>query len=113
MYERRTEKLLPLRAFQKRVFRHGLLAGGAIFCALAIGVWGYHYLARLDWVDAFLNASMILAGMGPVNSLPTTASKIFAACYALFSGLVFIGAASVLMAPFLHRLMHRFHIEKP
>lgn len=113
MYERRTEKLLPARAFQKRVFRHGVLAGATIFCALSIGVAGYHYLARLGWVDALLNASMILAGMGPVNPLPTTAAKIFASCYALFSGLVFVGTGSVMLAPFLHRLLHQLHLEKP
>jgi hypothetical protein len=65
----------------------------------------------LNWVDSFLNASMILGGMGPVDPLHTNAAKIFAGCYALFSGLAFVGIVSVLLAPFVHRLLHRIHAE--
>src|SRR5437870_11355165 len=112
MYERRTEKLLPALAFQKRVFRHGILDGATIICALSIGVAGYHYLARLGWIDSLLNASMILGGMGPVDSLHSGSAKLFASGYALFSGLVFMGVASLIVVPFAHRLLHRFHLDK-
>jgi len=88
-----------------------MLALGLIAVALAIGICGYHFIARLSWIDSLLNASMILGGMGPVDTLQTTAAKLFASFYALFSGLAFIGIASLLVAPFAHRLLHRFHIE--
>ena len=74
--------------------------------------YGYHLTENMPWLDSLLNASMILGGMGPVDGLHTVAGKLFASFYALFSGLVFVGAASVLLAPLLHRLMHHFHIEK-
>jgi hypothetical protein len=79
---------------------------------LGIGVVGYHIFAHLSWIDSLLNASMILAGMGPVDPLPTNTAKIFASCYALFSGLAFIGIVSVLLAPFVHRMLHRIHAEE-
>ena len=79
---------------------------------LGIGVLGYHWLARLSWIDSLLNASMILGGMGPVDPLKSDAAKIFASCYALFSGLAFIGIVSVLLAPFVHRMLHRVHAEE-
>ena len=82
-----------------------------IAVALGVGVLGYHYFARLAWIDSLVNASMILGGMGPVDPLPSTAAKVFASCYALFSGVAFIGIAGVMLAPFAHRLLHRFHIE--
>jgi len=109
MYERRGHPLLSRLEFLKRVGRHGLLAAAAVAGALGIGVAGYHFIARLDWIDSLLNASMILGGMGPVDPLHSAAAKVFASFYALFSGLMFIGIASVLLAPFVHRLLHRFH----
>ena len=112
MYERRKHPLLSRAEFRKRVGRHGLVALGVLLFGLGIGVLGYHFLAHLSWVDSLLNASMILAGMGPVDPLPTDAAKIFASCYALFSGLAFIGIVSVLLAPFVHRRLHRFHAEE-
>ena len=112
MYERRKHPLLSRAEFRKRVGRHGLVALGVLLFGLGIGVLGYHFLAHLSWVDSLLNASMILAGMGPVDPLPTDAAKIFASCYALFSGLAFIGIISVLLAPFVHRMLHRFHAEE-
>lgn len=78
---------------------------------LGIGVLGYHELAGLGWVDSLLNASMILGGMGPVDPLHMDEAKLFASFYALFSGLVFIGVASLLIVPFAHRLLHRFHMD--
>jgi hypothetical protein len=79
---------------------------------LGTGIVGYHYIAGLSWIDSLLNASMILGGMGPVDPLKTDGAKIFASFYALFSGLAFIGIVSVLLAPFVHRLLHRVHAEE-
>ena len=112
MYEHRTQRLLSRSEFSKRVSRHGLAALGVLLFGLGIGVLGYRWLAQLGWIDSLLNASMILGGMGPVDPLPTNAAKIFASCYALFSGLAFIGVVSVLLAPFVHRMLHRFHAEE-
>src|SRR5205809_1698445 len=103
MYERRNHPLLSRAKFVRRVGRHALIALVAIAIALGIGVIGYHSLGGLGWIDSLLNASMILGGMGPVDPLKTSAAKIFASFYALFSGLAFIGIASVLLAPFVHR----------
>jgi hypothetical protein len=112
MYERRKQPLLSRAKFLKRVGRHGLVALGVVIVGLGIGVAGYHWLADLSWIDSLLNASMILGGMGPVEPLKTDAAKIFASFYALFSGLAFIGIVSVLLAPFVHRTLHRFHAEE-
>jgi hypothetical protein len=88
------------------------VALGVLVFGLGIGVLGYRFIAHLSWVDLLPNASMILGGMGPVDPLPTNAAKIFASLYALFSGLAFIGIVSVLLAPFVHRLLHRVHAEE-
>jgi hypothetical protein len=111
MYEHRKQPLLSRAKFLKRVGRHWLVGFGVLAFGLGIGVLGYHFLARLSWIDSLLNASMILGGMGPVDPLPNNAAKIFAACYALFSGLAFVGIVSLLLAPFLHRMLHRIHAE--
>ena len=111
MYEQRRHKMLTRTAFSKRVLWHLLLASGLAGIALAIGVVGYHCMGELEWLDALLNASMILGGMGPVDTVRTTGGKMFASFYALFSGLVFIGVASVIVAPFVHRLLHHFHMD--
>ena len=111
VYEHRQHPLLSRAKFLRRVGRHFVGVLLFIVIALAIGVAGYHYIARLSWVDSLLNASMILGGMGPVDPLPSAAAKIFASCYALFSGVAFIGVAGIMLAPFAHRLLHRFHIE--
>ena len=112
MYERRKQPVLSRATFLKRVGRHGLVALGLVIVGLGIGIAGYHWLADLSWVDSLLNASMILGGMGPVDPLKTDAAKIFASFYALFSGLALIGIVSVLLAPFVHRMLHRFHAEE-
>lgn len=91
--------------------RHALFSAFILALALFVGMAGYHFLAALNWTDSFLNASMILGGMGPVAPLETNAAKLFAGTYALFAGLVFISVAGLVLAPFLHRIMHRFHIE--
>jgi hypothetical protein len=79
--------------------------------SLVIGMAGYHWLAYQSWVDAFLNASMLLGGMGPVGDLPNGAAKIFAGLFALYSGLVFLAVAVLLLSPVFHRVLHRFHLE--
>jgi hypothetical protein len=112
MYEHRKQPLLSPAKFLRRLGRHGLVAFGVLIFGLGMGVVGYHVFARLSWIDSLLNASMILAGMGPVNQLPTNTAKIFASFYALFSGLAFIGIVSVLLAPFVHRMLHRIHAQE-
>ncbi len=111
MYEHRNKPLLSRIEFLFRVLRHGLLAFGTVFTALGIGTFGYRWFEGMPWIDATLNASMILGGMGPVNSLYTVGGKLFASGYALFSGVVFIGVMGLVLAPFAHRLLHRFHLE--
>src|SRR5438874_13748348 len=112
MYEQRNHPLLSRAKFARRVARRLLLALFLVGIALGIGVLGYHYIGGLGWIDSILNASMILGGMGPVDPLRSDAAKIFASCYALFSGLAFIGIVSVLLAPFVHRMLHRVHAEE-
>jgi hypothetical protein len=112
MYEHRKQPLLSTAKFLKRVGRHWLAGFGVLGFGLGGGVVGYHYIAGLSWIDSLLNASMILGGMGPVDSLKTDAAKIFASLYALFSGLAFVGIVSVMLAPFVHRLLHRVHAEE-
>ena len=111
MFEHHRESLLPRQAFARRVAWHLSLASGLVALALGFGVLGYHWLGGLPWIDALLNASMILGGMGPVDQIATRSGKLFASFYALFSGLLFIGAISLLLTPFVHRLMHTLHVE--
>src|SRR4030095_10199175 len=92
-----------------RLVNSAMLAAGVVGVSLAIGVLGYHYIAKLGWVDAFVNASMILSGMGPVNELHSSGAKIFAGCYALFSGIMFLTTAAIIFGPLAHRVLHRFH----
>lgn len=87
------------------------MAGTIILAALAIGMLGYRGLEGLSWIDSFLNAAMILSGMGPANELHTTGGKLFAGCYAIFSGVIFITMAALLFGPVLHRFLHRFHLD--
>ena len=110
-YERRDEPMLPLGAFLLRMLRATLAAGAVIGAGLTIGILGYHYFLGLSWLDAFLNAAMILSGMGPIDSPKAPAGKWFAGCYALFSGVAFITIAGILFAPVAHRLLHWFHLE--
>lgn len=109
-FERAHEKLLPRRLFLWRLARWGAVAGAVVLGSLAVGVCGYHYLDGLPWIDSLLNASMILGGMGPVDPLKTDAGKIFASVYALYSGLALIAVVGLLLAPVIHRLLHKFHI---
>lgn len=111
MYERRKEKLLTTAQFARRVAFNVVIAAGLAAIALLIGILGYHFIGHMPWVDATLNAAMILGGMGEVDPLRTSAAKLFASFYALFAGLVFIGVFAVVVGPFAHRLMHRFHMD--
>lgn len=111
MFEHRTEALLPWRAFFARIVRQLAISAAVMATALGIGVVGYHALDGLPWVDALLNAAMILGGMGPVDTLRSDTAKVFAAGYALFSGVVFIAVAGLLLAPLFHRVLHHFHLE--
>ena len=110
-FERRNQKLAPLSVFARRMLHATAFAIGVICVVLLIGICGYHWLGDLDWIDSLLEASMILGGMGPVNPIKTTAAKLFASGYALFSGLVFIGIMGILLTPVVHRVMHKFHVE--
>lgn len=112
MYEHRHERLLPAREFLRRLLQHAGLASAVILGSLLIGVCGYVWLEGLSWIDGFLNAAMILGGMGPVATIQTTGGKLFAGVYALYSGLVFLVAAGILLAPLFHRVMHRFHLDE-
>jgi hypothetical protein len=112
MFERKHEKVVPPAVFAKRMVGAVGLAIGLILPALLIGIAGYHWIDRLDWVDSLLEASMILGGMGPVNPLRNDAAKIFASAYALFSGLVLIGVMGIILTPITHRVLHKFHVEK-
>ena len=111
MFERKHETVASPAVFAKRMVGAVGLSLGLILPALFIGIAGYHWIDKLDWVDSLLEASMILGGMGPVDPLHSSTAKLFASFYALFSGLAFIGIASIMVAPFAHRLLHRFHIE--
>jgi hypothetical protein len=110
-FEHRSERPLPTNEFVGRLARFSLGAVVLIAFALGVGILGYHGLVNLSWSDSFLNASMILSGMGPVSEIDTVSGKIFAGMYALFSGLIFIAAVSLVIAPLFHRLLHRFHFE--
>ena len=112
MYEKKTQPLASKRIFFIRLGRNIFLMLLLIIFSLAVGVLGYHYLAGANWVDAFHNASMILSGMGPVITIESETGKIFSSFYALFSGLVFVTNTGVLLAPVIHRIMHRIHLEE-
>jgi hypothetical protein len=111
MYEHHTQPITPMGLFLIRVSQHILVAFAIIFGSLGIGILGYHFLEGLSWIDALVNASMLLGGMGPVNELHTTAGKLFASAYALYSGIVFLVAVGVIFIPIYHRFLHRFHLE--
>lgn len=112
MYEHRRHRLLPWPWFIRRASRHLLWGVAIVFAAVGVGTVGYHSAGHLGWLDSFLNASMILSGMGPVDRMETSAGKLFAALYALFSGVVFIGVMGIILAPWVHRLLHVTHLDE-
>jgi hypothetical protein len=111
MYEHKSKPLLARKKFCQRLARSVLIVAGIVAFSLFLGSAGYHYLDELPWIDAVLNASMILAGMGPVDPVKSTAAKLFATFYALYSGIAFLTMVAILMAPLLHRFLHSFHLE--
>jgi hypothetical protein len=111
MFEHKGEPLLPQWAFYARMARSGAAVAGIVVFSLLLGSAGYHYFGGLPWIDALLNASMILTGMGPVDPLKAASAKLFATFYALYSGIAFLTVMAVLMAPLLHRFLHTFHLE--
>jgi hypothetical protein len=111
VFESRREPILPTPVFIRRLLACLGLALVIIAVALSIGVAGYHFIAGLPWIDALMNASMILTGMGPVDVLRSNAAKVFASLYALFSGVVFISLMGLLLSPIAHRVLHKFHLS--
>ena len=112
MYEHRRQRPLPPVAFVVRLLRHFALAALLLAASLGLGMLGYGHYEHLEWRDAFENACMLLGGMGPVNNPVTPAGKLFAGCYALYAGLVFIVTATIIVAPVLHRILHLFHCDE-
>ena len=110
-YERRAQPLASRRKFYLRLARSGMLAVGLVAVSLLIGMMGYHVFEGMSWIDAFLNASMLLGGMGPVDNPKTYGGKLFAGAYALYCGLLVIISTGILLAPLAHRILHRFHAE--
>lgn len=111
MYEHRKQKLAPVKIFYRRILKQLIIASVILIVCLAIGILGYHYTADIPWLDALHNASMILSGMGPVVEIKTDSGKWFSSFYALFSGVVFITNIGIILAPAIHRMFHRFHLE--
>ncbi len=102
---------LSTRVLVRRLAKNGAIVGGLIAVALAIGAAGYHYLDGLPWLDATLNAAMILTGMGPVDRVVSPQAKVFAIIYSLFSAVFFLTMVAVLLAPAVQHFLHRFHLE--
>jgi hypothetical protein len=111
LYESRTQPPLSRPRFERRMGLHLGAVLALLVLSLAIGMAGYMGFEHLSWQEAFVNAAMLLGGMGPVDNPKSDAGKIFAGLYALYAGLVFIISAGVLLAPLLHRMMHKFHWE--
>jgi len=112
MYEPRHQKPISRRHFVRRLIIHAVGSLALIVVSLFLGMVGYHYYEGLPWRDAFLNAAMLLGGMGPVESPRTEGGKLFAGLYALYAGLVFLIAAGIIVAPTVHRMLHLFHWEE-
>jgi uncharacterized membrane protein len=111
MFEHHKQPLLSPREFLLRQLIYLLVALFIIAGSLFLGMLGYHLLEKLSWIDALVNAAMILGGMGPVNELHTYGGKLFASFYALYSGIIFLVVVAVIFAPIYHRFLHRFHLE--
>ena len=113
MFEHISKPVLPRKQFKSRMMRATLLGFGLIVFSLAIGMAGYMYFfPKLDWADAFVNAAMILSGMGPLANPETTGAKIFSGCYAIYSGLMLVMSAGVVFAPVIHRFLHKLHADE-
>ena len=112
-FESVNEPILDGQSFLKRQLKFTLLAGCFLAFCLGIGMVGYHLMGRLGWVSSYHNATMILSGMGEIDTMPTNAAKIFSGSYALFSGVVFLSTIAVLFSPVVHRFLHLMHVEEP
>lgn len=109
MYESRRHPPIPAAHFARRLLSHIAAAGVLLLVSLGAGMWGYSHYEQLAWRDAFLNAAMLLGGMGPVNAPVTDGGKLFAGCYALYAGLVFLIVVALIFTPVVHRILHTFH----
>jgi hypothetical protein len=109
MYEGKRHPLITRRRFLRRMAKHSAAALGFVAFSLAVGMWGYMGYESLDWREAFLNSAMLLGGMGPVDMPHTNAGRLFAGFYALYAGFVVLVVVGLLMAPVIHRFLHRFH----
>lgn len=112
MYENKKQPLAPVKVYYRRILRNLFVASMILLFCLLIGVFGYHYIAGIVWIDAVHNASMILGGMGPVVEIGNFWGKIFSSAYALFAGVVFITNIGFILAPAAHRFFHRLHVEE-
>jgi hypothetical protein len=111
MYESRRQPLLSLEAFIGRLATNFATVLGLLAVSLVIGMAGYVSLEKMSWLDAFLNVTMLLGGMGPVNPPVTDGGKLFAGFFALYAGLVFVAVIALMFTPVLHRVMHRLHVH--
>lgn len=111
MFEHRSRPLVPRSVYILRQLRFFLVAQVFVAASLAVGTWGYMHFAHQSAIDAFLNASMILAGMGPIGDLPNDGAKLFASFYALYSGIALLTTVAVILAPLVHRMLHALHLE--
>jgi hypothetical protein len=109
-YERKGEPLAPRLVFLMRLVGNAVVASAVIGVSVLGGMAGYHFTESMSWLDAFANAAMIASGMGPLTPMQTEAGKLFAGFYALYSGLLLVGASSLILAPVFHRVMHRLHV---
>ena len=100
------------RRYHRRLLRNGFFGVSLLAAGLLLGMMGYHYIENLGWLDSYLNAAMILSGMGPVTTPVTTGGKLFAGAYAIFSGVAFLTTVGIFLAPVVHRFLHRFHLEE-
>jgi hypothetical protein len=111
-YERRRQRLASPEVFRRRLIRSGTVGSIMVIISLAVGISGYYFFESLDFLDSFVNAAMILSGMGPLHDPTTVAGKIFAGIYALYSGFAVLVIAAIAFAPVVHRVLHHFHIEE-
>jgi hypothetical protein len=111
LFERHHEKLLPRRAFIRRLLKYTAISAALVLVSLVIGMVGYRLSEGMSWVDAFLNAAMLMGGMGQVTTLQNDGGKVFAGFYALYCGLVELIAIGIFAAPIVHRFLHYFHLE--
>lgn len=111
VFEHHRQPLLPKKDFIRRMWRFTLFAALLVIVSWFIGILGYYFFEHMHFIDAMLNAAMIIGGMGPVSQLYTTGGKLFASFYAVFSGVIFLVSMAIFLAPVIHRLMHKFHIQ--